>query len=251
VTDTFDREAVRKALEEFRKEQPATSQVHVDAPVGSTADFGGLGAKLTRWKRKQKKGATKDVPASTMKATGKPKCKFCDNDATGDTDPPTCGDHKSMEKAAGLLVMKSLGEMAGPGNLTVIKSASLHYTFSPLYIPNRLDAHKHWADPDDLQKAVWNLQRAGDRTINVQHLPGTRAGEWVELATWPWEHEAELSVPGGTITKHRFPPNTPWMGVVWDDAAWGEVLEGRERGLSIEGTASKIVADLPDYTEAA
>jgi hypothetical protein len=111
------------------------------------------------------------------------------------------------------------------------------------------DAHGDWASADDLQKAVWGLQRAGDRTINVQHLPGTSAGEWVELACWPYEHEVSLTVPGQIAKAVTLPANTPYMGVIWNDRAWTEVKAGRLRGLSMEGTAFRVAADLPGLEE--
>jgi hypothetical protein len=236
MTTIEDREAIIKALRQVRKDaQPGVTGVHVDAPIGATADFAGpIARALTKLKTVRGKLRTEPEPVSTLssptlKASGSTKCKFCDQDATGDTDPPTCGDHTQMATEKALIV----------------KSAALQFTFSPLYLPLQKDAHGDWTDPDDLQKAVWGLQRFGDRTINIQHLPGTVAGEWVELATWPWEHEAALSVPGGDIRKAKFPPNTPWMGVVWGNEAWAEVLAGRMRGLSMEGTATRVSAALP------
>jgi 2'-5' RNA ligase/cation transport regulator ChaB len=119
------------------------------------------------------------------------------------------------------------------------------FTFAPLYLPNAEDAHGEWATPDDLQKAVWDYARTGDREITLQHIPGVVIGEWVELACWPWEHEATLTVPGSAVRKVKLPPNTPWMGVVWSERAWPLVKSGHLRGLSIEGRAKRVEADIP------
>ena len=229
---------IRKALITLRKDgQPGVSQVHVNAPLGNmSVGVGGMGRLATALKRARAKlttvtETTTTLPTPTLKAK---TCSFCAETATGDTDPPSCDAHREMATAKAL-----------SGALTVVKSAPLQFTLSPLYVPHRKDAHGEWTTDEDLQKAAWGLMRSGDRTINIQHLPGTVAGEWVELATWPWEHDAELATPGGEVRKVRMPANTPYMGVVWGDEAWEEVQAGRLRGLSMEGTARRVTADLP------
>lgn len=127
---------------------------------------------------------------------------------------------------------------------------SKRFSFSPVYIPNHYDAHDEWTDPDQLQEAIWGLVKSTDnitdaRTLTLQHITGFNIGEWVELACWPYPHEATLTVPGEGVRKVTLPANTPWMGVLWTPSAWREVEAGRLRGLSIEGTSLRTVADIP------
>jgi hypothetical protein len=117
------------------------------------------------------------------------------------------------------------------------------YTLGPVYIPGEEDAHGEWVDEVDLQKALWGWVRKGDRTIRLQHSERA-AGEMVEVLTWPSELEAELTVPGGAVTKHLFPAETPFMGVVWEPWAWEMVKEGKLRGYSIGGKARRVTADI-------
>lgn len=118
------------------------------------------------------------------------------------------------------------------------------FTFGPLYVPDSLDAHKEFARVETLQKAVWDYVRSGDREIRLQHLRHVRAGEWVELSSWPYESEVALSVPGtDEVTKVTLPAGTPYMGVIWDEPAWELVKAGKLRGLSIGGRTERVLAD--------
>ena len=123
------------------------------------------------------------------------------------------------------------------------------FTFGPVYIPDSLDAHDEFTDASELQKAIWDFVRKGDRSIRLQHT-ARKAGEWVEIATWPYPTEVELSLPdSGTIKatqpveKATLPPNTAFMGVIWEDWAWELVKQGRLRGYSIGGVARRVEAD--------
>lgn len=144
----------------------------------------------------------------------------------------------------------------------LLKSATVEedrYTFAPLYIPSaddlsdlHLDAHDEFATVTDLQKSVWSYMRKGDRRIYLQHMPSVLAGEFVELATWPYEVEAELIVPGDDMQKAEsktvtLPPGTPYMGTIWRPWAWDLVKRGKLRGYSIGGQARRIEVDFgPD-----
>lgn len=131
------------------------------------------------------------------------------------------------------------------GGVAVVKSdAERRYTFGPVYLPLRLDAHGDWSDSATLQEAVWGYVRNGDRTIPDQHVRGRRAGEWVELAVWPHPVDAELSLPGQEPRRVSFAAGTPFMGVVWDPEPWERVKAGKLRGLSLGGWAQRVVADI-------
>lgn len=112
-----------------------------------------------------------------------------------------------------------------------------HYTFAPLYVPGRLDTHKEWITRDDLQETQWEYVRCGDRTVNLQHLPGTVAGEWVDIACLPFEVDCDLVTVDGVRKSVTVPADTVWMGTLWNDAGWAEVKAGRIQGMSLEGFA--------------
>ena len=131
------------------------------------------------------------------------------------------------------------------GSLPVVKQAEQRFTLGPVYVPNVEDAHKEFTDPDTLQKAMWDWVRKGDRTIYLQHSEKA-AGEMVEILTFPFEIDTELSVPNEGVTKYKFPANTPFMGVIWEDWAWDLVKAGELRGYSIGGAAKRLEAELPE-----
>ncbi|WIC89133.1 RNA ligase [Arthrobacter phage Ottawa] len=118
------------------------------------------------------------------------------------------------------------------------------FTLAPWYIPNTLDAHGDWTDPVEIQKALWGYVETDDRSIRLQHNTDIKAGQWVEAVTWPFEVEAPLTKADGTITKHKFPAGTTFLGVKWDPWAWELVKSGDLSGFSIGGTGDMILADL-------
>lgn len=136
------------------------------------------------------------------------------------------------------------------------------FTFGPLYLPSEdearplLDLHDEFATSEDLQKAVWDYVRKDSRDIRLQHFPQVKAGEWVELATWPYEQTIELFTPGRHLEKAEaktvtVPPNTPFMGVKWQPFAWELVKKGKIRGLSMGGKADRMTVEFEDVDERA
>lgn len=131
--------------------------------------------------------------------------------------------------------------------LFVEKSDELRFTLGPMYVPDFLDAHGEWTDADELQKAVWDYVRSGNRDIYLQHDRTVKAGEWVECMTFPYE----LTVPmmnadGTTAGEVTYPKNTVFLGVQWEPHAWQMVKRGLLRGYSIGGLSDRMLADLPD-----
>lgn len=118
------------------------------------------------------------------------------------------------------------------------------FTLGPMYIPNRLDAHNEWTDPDELQKAVWDYMRKGDRRIRLQHNREVVAGEAVEVMAWPYEVEVPMIQKDTTSVPMRFPENTVFLGVVWEPWAWELVKAQKIRGYSIGGRAQRLLVDL-------
>lgn len=123
------------------------------------------------------------------------------------------------------------------------------YTMGPMYIPNSVDAQGEWTDETELQQAVWDYVRSGDRRIRLQHNRDIVAGEWVEVLTWPYEVQVPMFQPelnAKTTQVMTFPKNTVFLGVVWEPWAWDLVKSGALRGYSIGGNAARVLADLPE-----
>jgi 2'-5' RNA ligase len=118
------------------------------------------------------------------------------------------------------------------------------YTLAPLYAPELDDSHGEHVGALDLQKAVHEYVRnfatsPGGRDIRLQHMPETRAGECVEIVTWPFEVKCALRKGDGTVTEVTMPPGTVYQGVVWEEWAWPMVKSGELGGMSMGGTAVK------------
>ncbi len=134
--------------------------------------------------------------------------------------------------------------VAGP----VIKSDDAkRYTFAPLYPASPetpatadLDAHGDFATADDLQKAVWDYVRAGDRTIRDQHRDGTTIGETVEIVSWPYAVTVPMTLADGSMVQKSFAAGTVFMGVVWNEAGWSDVVKGAKTGYSLGGMATRV-----------
>lgn len=118
------------------------------------------------------------------------------------------------------------------------------FTLGPMYVPDFTDAHGEWTDAAELQQAAWDYVRTGDRRIRLQHDVDTVAGEWVELMTWPYPVTVPMLDADGTPTPVEFPPNTVFLGVVWEPWAWALVKAGKLRGYSIGGMAQRVEVDL-------
>jgi hypothetical protein len=135
-----------------------------------------------------------------------------------------------------------------PGGGTLVSKAidERRFTLGPMYIPNRLDAHNEWTDPDELQKAVWDYMRKGDRRIRLQHNKDVVAGEALEVMAWPYEVEVPMVMKDASTQPVTFPANTVFLGVQWEPWAWELVKADKLRGYSIGGRAQRLLADLPE-----
>lgn len=148
------------------------------------------------------------------------------------------------------------GDAAAETTTTTVEKTTIHrdyeiaksiekkrYTLGPLYVPDYVDAHGEYTSSDIIEEAAWDYVRQGNREINLQHS-GQRAGEWVGLLTWPFPAEVELHLPENGIMKSKkvkFPPGTPFMGVIWDEWAWDKYVEpGLIRGFSMEGWGTRV-----------
>ncbi len=120
------------------------------------------------------------------------------------------------------------------------------FTLGPWYVPDQVDAHGEFTDAGELQKALWGYVKTADRDIRLQHDRSIVAGEWVEAMTWPFEVEVPLTKADGTVTKYKYPANTPFLGVQWEPWAWELVQKGQLRGYSIGGKSDRIEVDLDE-----
>jgi len=126
------------------------------------------------------------------------------------------------------------------------KQAEKRFTLGPLYVPDFMDAHGEWTDADELQPAVWEWVRSGDRRIFLQHDRDIEAGEWVEVMTMPQSWTVEMmDANGEAIGEVTYPPNTTFLGVIWNEEAWEMIKAGQLRGYSIGGFSDRVLADLP------
>ena len=146
--------------------------------------------------------------------------------------PPTYEEMQKANKENATLVSKAISERM--------------FTLGPLYIPNVRDAHNEWTDNEELQKAVWEYVKKGDRRIRLQHDKEKIAGEFVEIMTWPYEVKVPIVMKDATQKDLIFPADTVFLGVVWEPWAWELVKDGKLRGYSIGGRAQRLLADLPD-----
>lgn len=127
------------------------------------------------------------------------------------------------------------------------KQAEQRFTLGPLYVPDFMDAHGEWTDASELQAAVWGWVRSGDRRIFLQHDREIEAGEWVEVMTMPQSWTVEMrDAQGEDIGEVTYPPNTVFLGVIWNEEAWELVKGGELRGYSIGGYSDRVFADLPE-----
>ena len=128
----------------------------------------------------------------------------------------------------------------------MLKAAEKRFTLGPMYIPDMQDAHGEWTDGEELQNAVWDYVRSGDRRIRLQHNTDIVAGEWVEILTWPYPIEVPMFGAGGEIMMCEFPSDTVFLGVIWEPWAWDLVKTGKVSGYSIGGKAQRVLVDMPE-----
>lgn len=119
------------------------------------------------------------------------------------------------------------------------------FTLAPMYVPNTLDAQGEWTDPEELQGAVWEYVKRGDRGIRLQHNRDINAGEWVECMQIPYPMTVPMYKADGVVSELTYPAGTVFLGVIWEPWAWDLVKQGKLSGYSIGGRTERILADLP------
>jgi hypothetical protein len=145
------------------------------------------------------------------------------------------------------------GSVAEGGTATIVgeirslfKADEKRFTLGPWYIPDRADAHGEWTDTSELQNALWNYVKSGDRRIRLQHNKNVVAGEWVETMTWPYPVTVPITKADGSMGEYTYPTGTVFMGVQWEPWAWEMVKAGKLTGYSIGGKAERVLVDLPE-----
>lgn len=112
------------------------------------------------------------------------------------------------------------------------------YTLGPVYAPDTLDLHDEFADDAELHRAFIEYAALSDRRLRLQHNTDVEVGTVVELMRVPWEHTVQLSAPGRDTYEVTLPAGTVWMGVVWDERPWNELVKtGKIGGYSMGGRA--------------
>jgi Putative phage serine protease XkdF len=117
--------------------------------------------------------------------------------------------------------------------------AEKRYALGVLYLPNKLDAHREWADPEDLHEALIDFARHGDKKLRKQH--GSEViGEVIEAFVWPFDHDADLIQADGTVKKQRLPGGTAYIGAIFTPEGWREIRAGDRRGFSMGGSCIRV-----------
>lgn len=153
-------------------------------------------------------------------------------------------------------ITQSLAEESFPDAFAITKSIGAYevskaeeakrYTLGAMYIPDRIDAHGEWTDSDELQRAVWDYVKSNDRRIRLQHDRDVVAGEWVEVMAFPYELTVPIKTLSGLEVSHTYPPNTVFLGVIWEPWAWEKVQAGEILGYSIGGKAERLYVDMEE-----
>jgi hypothetical protein len=118
-------------------------------------------------------------------------------------------------------------------------------TTGVLYVPSApnapmVDSQGDFITEDDLEDAVAEYVKAGDLDLRLQHNRRVVAGRVIGIMAWPYEHEVELSIPGGVTKQVKLPKGTVHVTVEWNPDAWHLVKSGKLTGFSLGGKATKI-----------
>lgn len=127
-------------------------------------------------------------------------------------------------------------------------------TVGPLYAPGTADAHGEFATAGDLEDAVAKYLEGGDLNLRLQHNRSKIGGKVIGIMAWPYETEAQLTLPGDdTVTKSvKLPAGTVYVATEWSPSAWEDVKKGKLTGYSLGGRALRVRGvSLPEPSAAA
>lgn len=141
------------------------------------------------------------------------------------------------------------------------KDEEQRYTFGVVYKAShpkegnlQLDAHSEFIEAGELQQALWKYVQKGNRNIYVQHgmnrIDGLRkAGEWVEITTWPDEYQLPVIRKDGNSETVTIPAGSAYMGVKWEPWAWERIKLPDDNPLKIRGYSLGGKAKREEYLE--
>lgn len=150
-----------------------------------------------------------------------------------------------MEVEVEEMPSQEAAEFAKSYDLIHKSNSEQRFTLGPWYIPNRYDAHGEWTDAEELQKALWDYVRTGDRRIRLQHNREVVAGEWLEALSFPVPVTIDMKKDANSAPV-TYPSGTVFLGVQWKPWAWELVKQGKIRGFSIGGAAARVEMGIPD-----
>ena len=127
----------------------------------------------------------------------------------------------------------------------VAKAAEQRLTLAPVYVPGVLDKHSEWTSAGELERAIFEFNKSGDRTVRLQHEDGTAIGRVESAFVWPWPTELDVQDGRGILKgKTRFPAGSAFCWIRWSPEGWAAVRRGAIRGVSMGGRAARVRADV-------
>jgi hypothetical protein len=146
----------------------------------------------------------------------------------------------TFDQLRDLILGSTEPELDDDGVYEVTKSNDeKRYTLGVMYVPGVRDSDNEYANADELQRACWDFVRKGSKRVRDTHT-ATEIGDLVELISWPFPTEAEMSTGDGKVVKRKLPAGTVYAGVVWDEKVWPLVKSGKLRGYSMGGKAVRV-----------
>ena len=62
--------------------------------------------------------------------------------------------------------------------------------------------------------------------------------------SFPYELTVPITTTTGIPVNHTYPPNTVFLGVIWEPWAWEKIQNGEILGYSIGGKAERLYVDM-------
>lgn len=121
----------------------------------------------------------------------------------------------------------------------VAKSEAHRVTSGVVYEPlPHVDGHGEGVDPVTLSVAMLRYAATADKSLRMQHTPGTAVGEVIALLAWPAAKSVELCVQS-SCSKPRLSPHTVYSVTRFTQEAFKAVSSASVAGLSIGGSAKR------------
>lgn len=101
-----------------------------------------------------------------------------------------------------------------------------------------VDGHGEGIDAVTLSVAFLRYAATKNKTLRLQHQPGTAAGEVIALASWPAARKAELCTPSACDSP-ELTPFTVFSVTRFTPKAFAAVSNGAALGLSLGGSGKR------------